>query len=152
MSAAVRYPTRRVLLGFLAAPSVTGLAVVICGLLVDAVTGGSFEKASVYYGFAMLLVLGGLVTYGLPGLFIGGVCAAMRLHRSPLTLMGVGLLAGVVCQGWAELFASRSLERTIVPTLPLLGEASPFVVGVGVAVVVALLVLPRVAMPVEPSA
>jgi len=136
------YPTRRVVLGFVCAPSLTGLAAVLGGLLSALLTGRPTEAVAIYCSLAMLLMLGGLVTYGLPGLFIGGVCAAMRLHRSPWVVAAVAVLAGAVCQGWAELFASRSLDRTLVPTLPVLGAASPFVVGACVALVAALLLLP----------
>lgn len=143
MSEVGSYPAVRVILGFTAAPSLAGLAVVMGDLLGTALTGRPLQDLMYYYGFSLLFMAGALMFYGLPALSIGVGCVVLRVRRSVRGVAGVTLLASALCHGWALLLASQMGLPLTIPMLPGLGAATPMVLAGCSALLMGLWVLPK---------
>lgn len=142
MASAGSYPKARVILGFVVAPALTGLTIVLCDLLFTLVSAGPLREGEFYYTFGLLFMVFGLLYYGLPAGLIGVACAVLQLRRTLCVLFGLALTGAIVGNLWGQLLASLIDTDKAIPTLPVLASATPTVLGACAALTMALLLLP----------
>lgn len=143
VTAARCYPAARVIVGFSAAPSLTGVLLVLSDMAFALLTGRALETAPTYIGLVLLAVGFGFLFYGLPAAMIGVFCVLSRFSRKVGVLAGLMLLAAAVGYGWGLLIASLMDYDRVIPTLPGLGSASPAILAACSVLLMGLLVLPK---------
>ncbi|MFV3404124.1 hypothetical protein ACNFIC_09215 [Pseudomonas sp. NY15463] len=137
------YPTPRVLLAFIAAPSLTGLLLVLAELVHSLMGASALTNALGYFGLAVVMMIGALMFYGIPAVLVGLTCVVLRLQRTWRAGSLVVSLAALLSQGWAEFMASQTISGELFLTLPGLGRLTSAALGAGASLVVVWWVLPK---------
>lgn len=136
------YPTARVMFAFIATPSLAGVVLAFCALVQGFVIGKPIGWVT-YFGLTMVLMMGGLMFYGIPALLAGLTCVLLRLQRSWRAAVLVMLVAAVLCQGWAELMASQMISGRVFLSLPGVDRFASAALGAIGGLLIVWRVLPR---------